>query len=73
MLDAQSPSHHLLQTNSYSKRWVGVSGEEREQTERIHGLRRGYYCSGHGSLHIFHGSRGVLSQLLEDHIHLKHL
>lgn len=73
MLDTQSLSHHLLQTNSHFKHWVGASGEEREQTEGIRGLRRGYYCSGHGSLHIFHGSWGVLSQLLEDHIHFKHL
>lgn len=57
-------------TICYSKPCVGVS---REWTETIHGQGRGYYLSGHGSLHIFHGSQGVFSQLLEDHIHLKTL
>lgn len=53
--------------------WVGVEWR-REWTERIHGLGRGYYLSGHGSLHIFHGcSLGVSSQLLADRIHLRHL
>ena len=49
--------------------------ERREWTERIHGLGyRGYYLSGHGSLHIFHGCpRGVFSQLLADRIHLENL
>lgn len=33
-LDPRSLSHHLLQTNSHSKRWVGASGEERESRQR---------------------------------------
>lgn len=60
------PTHEPLQT------WVGVERRS-EWTERIHGPGRGYYLSGHGSLHIFHGSRGVFSQLLAECIHLKHL
>lgn len=55
---------------SHSKPWVERSGGESGQ--RIRGLGRGYYLSGHGSLHIFHAcSQGVFAQLLAHCIHLK--
>lgn len=67
-------TYHLSQT--WATPNLGGRGVEwrREWTERIHGLGKGYYLSGHGSLHIFHGcSQGVFSQPLADRIHLKHL
>lgn len=57
---------------SHSKPWWKRSKGESGQT--IRGLVKGYYLSGHGSLHIFHGcSQGVFSQLLVQRIHLKHM
>lgn len=57
---------------SHSKPERESGGGESGQT--IRGLVRGYYLSGHGSLHIFHGcSQGVFSQLLVHCIHFGHL
>jgi len=61
----------VLDMSHFKPGWEWSGGES---GQRIHGLSRGYYLSGHGSLHIFHGcSQGAFSQLLAHCIHLKHL
>lgn len=69
--DTGASSYHLSKTWA-TPNLAGSGGESGQRESMVWG--RGYYLSGHGSLHIFHGCpQGVFSLLLADRIHLKHL